>query len=182
MKPGDLLFECSLPGTPVVLKNSKNIIPIKRGGKTLHIPVPSKAVKAWRKAVTPGLRLIVPKTPIDVPIRMLAFFCGPWLTVNSMPDLSNLYQGPEDLLQECKVITDDQNIRSHDGSRAVPLCLYCTERALLTRGPRKGMRKDSCGHKKTCPYACIKIQLRYFNDEELEALALTGVGKIPLSF
>jgi len=33
------------------------------------------------------------------------------------PDLSNTYQGPEDLLQACGVIKNDQQVKSHDGSR-----------------------------------------------------------------
>jgi len=34
-------------------------------------------------------------------------------------DLSNLYQGPEDALQEAGIIEDDKFIESHDGSRRI---------------------------------------------------------------
>lgn len=37
-----------------------------------------------------------------------------------LPDLSNLYQLPEDLLQKCKIIENDNLIHSHDYSRRIP--------------------------------------------------------------
>lgn len=55
------------------------------------------------------------------------FFCkakgkgGPAGRRNSkIPDLSNLYQLPEDCLQSAKVIENDSQIDSHDGSRRIP--------------------------------------------------------------
>lgn len=37
-----------------------------------------------------------------------------------IPDLSNLYELPQDALQKADVISDDANICSHDGSRRRP--------------------------------------------------------------
>lgn len=34
-----------------------------------------------------------------------------------LPDLSNLYQGPEDCLQKMQIINNDNQVISHDGSR-----------------------------------------------------------------
>ncbi len=38
-----------------------------------------------------------------------------------LPDLSNLYQLPEDVLQKAKIILNDTQIENHDGSRRLPI-------------------------------------------------------------
>ena len=39
----------------------------------------------------------------------------------NLPDLSNLYELPQDALQEVGIISDDTQICSHDGSRREPI-------------------------------------------------------------
>lgn len=40
---------------------------------------------------------------------------------HKLPDLSNLYQLPEDILQRTGIIVNDTQIESHDGSRRAPI-------------------------------------------------------------
>lgn len=39
----------------------------------------------------------------------------------TLPDLSNLYQLPEDVLQKVGIILNDTQVESHDGSRRLPI-------------------------------------------------------------
>lgn len=63
--------------------------------------------------------------PIRYPVQSMFvfgidnFFTKKGLINKKIPDLSNLYQGPEDLLQKAKIIEDDHLIFSHDGSRRI---------------------------------------------------------------
>ncbi len=41
----------------------------------------------------------------------------------NLPDLSNLYELPQDCLQSVGILTDDHYIESHDGSRRLPSLL-----------------------------------------------------------
>ena len=40
---------------------------------------------------------------------------------HKLPDLSNLYQLPEDVMQRTRIIANDTQIESHDGSRRAPI-------------------------------------------------------------
>lgn len=82
---------------------------------------------------------------------MRCTFFGAWAEDSgNLPDLSNLYQMPEDLLQYAGVIEDDRLIAGHDGSRRVCLCSGPC--------PKRG-KKKSCGAKKKCPFARVEIVL-----------------------
>lgn len=176
-----LLWSGEIPGIPAVLKNSKMLVPRHtKSGKTVHLPISSKAARLWKAVAQKALQKIRPADPINCPVRMLVLIYGPWNDQYSMPDLSNLLQGPEDALQEAGILADDALIRSHDGSRAIPLCLHCPCRGIIARGPRAGQKKDSCGHKKACQFARISICLFTFDDTRLDAMAAAAVGLVVL--
>ena len=149
-----------LPGVPVVLKNSKQIAFNRRTGRPFVIS--NKRVETYRHKM---LALLCaewgPLTePIRSPVRMQAIFFGSWKSTNaSLPDLSNLYQMPEDLLEEAGVIENDRQIESHAGSCRVCLCDNCPDRPVLKSGPNKGKRKKDCGAVKRCPYVRTVVTL-----------------------
>lgn len=64
--------------------------------------------------------------PISSPIQAcFRFYFSDFYTKQgkqraTLPDMSNLYQGPEDALQAAGVITNDTIIENHDGSRRLP--------------------------------------------------------------
>lgn len=60
-------------------------------------------------------------SPLVFPIKEPINLCARFYFENHQheADLSNLYGGIEDMLQECGVIEDDRLIVSHDGSRKI---------------------------------------------------------------
>lgn len=62
--------------------------------------------------------------PVQVTMRFFfakeKFFTKAGTINKKLPDLSNLYQLPEDCLQKAGIIYDDHLICSHDGSRRLP--------------------------------------------------------------
>lgn len=68
------------------------------------------------------------KYPITIPVQVTlkfyfhknSFFTKKGTINKKLPDLSNLYQLPEDCLQKAGIIFDDHLICSHDGSRRLP--------------------------------------------------------------
>lgn len=109
-----ILFECTLKGRTRILKNSKKIIKV---GKR-RIPVHSDQYKRW--AIFAAIFITkakTNKTPIDKPVNLKCLF---YLKNHQHEaDLSNMYQGIEDILEECGVLENDKLIHSHDGSRKI---------------------------------------------------------------
>jgi Holliday junction resolvase RusA-like endonuclease len=85
-------------------------------------------------------------------------------TSENTPDLSNLYELPQDALERAGVLANDRKIEGHDGSRRVYLCDDCSERGRYSKGDRKGELKDNCGKSKTCNKAKTEIIITKFND------------------
>ena len=109
----DILFECVIPGRPGILKNSKKII-VVRGRR---IPVPSDRYNLWEKVASLYVYRLRPVTVIDFPVNLQAVFY--FKNHAHEPDLSNSYQGIEDILAKQGVLKNDKLIYSHDGSRKV---------------------------------------------------------------
>jgi len=153
-------FKLIIPGVPVILKNSKQIITIKsKKGKTLRIPKSNKRVEAWQhKAMAALCEQWGASIPIRIPVNLVIRSHGPWKsTSGNIPDASNLYQAPEDALQAAGVLEDDRLVESHDGSRRVCMCDTCDERPFYKAGPKKGSRKPDCGAVKKCPFPHVEI-------------------------
>ncbi len=107
------LYQCTIPGRAGIKKNSKRIV--RNGRRTFAVP--SDTYKAWEsKACTYVKRAMIGmQLPITVPVNMRAIFY--FENHAHEPDLSNLYQGIEDVLEKCGVILNDKLIYGHDGSR-----------------------------------------------------------------
>jgi hypothetical protein len=101
------------------------------------------------------------REPIIDLVSIKLTFYGAWhRRSENIPDLSNLYEMPQDLLQEAGVLLNDRQIESHDGSRRVCLCdLACPEKEVYKVGPKKGLCHDSCGKMKQCQYARTEIEI-----------------------
>ena len=160
---------------PRVLKNSKRLFVIRcRGGKIRPGMTASDAATAFMEEAKASIAAVQgPPSPITVEVNARMVFYGAWGAEGAIPDLSNLYQGPEDALQAAGVLADDSLVASHDGSRRVRLCPTCPLRKRVARGPRKGQWLDSCGAKKKCPYAGVRIELTPV-DQAAETAALAN--------
>lgn len=148
----------TIKGHPAILKNSKQVVTIK-GRK---VPIESKAARRYRKSAMPQLKQQwAGKPPIAERVNAAIVSYGAWKEDGgNTPDASNLYQMPEDLLQAAKVIEDDRQIVSHDGSRRVCLCdLACPLKQKYKAGPKKGQLKPDCGAIQKCPFERVEIEL-----------------------
>lgn len=113
-----MTYKFTIFGNPISKKNSLNLVDIGRQCPTCRrraksIPLPSKAFKAYEKAVSEQLRLISYQR-LTGPI---AVCCVYYMATARMPDLTNLIAATHDILQNCGVIADDKQIVSVDGSR-----------------------------------------------------------------
>lgn len=99
-------------GQPVSWKNSSRLVVVN--GR--RIPIKGKAQAKWAKSALEQLkeqwgdRAPIPKS-IDLNARIVSY-----LGNRRSIDASNLYQGPEDMLQKAKIIEDDCCIRTHNRS------------------------------------------------------------------
>jgi Holliday junction resolvase RusA-like endonuclease len=99
-----------LTGNPIIKKNSRPIY------KTKSRPILGKSAKlkeaeklAYHEALSQK------KGPtIDYPISIMFLF---YRNNKRKVDLSNLYEFPQDILEGAGIITNDNLIESHDGSR-----------------------------------------------------------------
>jgi Holliday junction resolvase RusA-like endonuclease len=147
-----------ISGRPVVLKNSKQIINI--GGRRIIKSNPrveayqhraiAEIVKQW------GSRQTITES---VGLRITAYLAAGHDSGN-LPDLSNLYEAPQDLLQSAGVIYDDRLVEHHDGSRRICMCDGpCPLKPVYQSGQKKGQPKDNCGAVKKCPFERLEIEI-----------------------
>ena len=148
-------------GQPSVLKNSKRISKVR--GRIIV----RKSAKAERieKAFMLQLRAQHRGPTITVPIYIKFLFYGAWKAKSgNLPDLSNLFEAPQDCLQKAGVIQDDRQIESLDGSRRYAMCDTCNLRLFYLRGPKKGQRKPDCGQVKKCSYERTEIIIQEYEN------------------
>jgi Holliday junction resolvase RusA-like endonuclease len=107
------LFKCTIPGRPYVKKNGA-----KRYGKKL---VYTPQYRQWAQdAIFFVKRAMIDDRvcePLTGKLHMRALFY--FQNHQSEADLSALYEGIQDILQDCGVIQDDKQIYSHDGSTKI---------------------------------------------------------------
>lgn len=112
-----ILFKARLEGRVGIKKNSKQLS--SRNGRIFVRS--SENYKIWERTATLHLLQSKIKTqyslPITDPINLSCKFHFP--NHQSEPDLSNLYQGIEDILQDIGIIENDKLVYSHDGSRKI---------------------------------------------------------------
>lgn len=150
-------YRLIIHGHPVVLKNSKKIV---RRGKRLGIDE-SDAAKEYRtKALKQLEKQWALRPRITGPISLRIRTHGAWKrSGRGFPDASNLYQFPEDLLEQAGVIENDRDVEHHDGSRRICMCDDCTRRGIYLAGPKRGQRKPDCGAVKSCSLEFIDITI-----------------------
>lgn len=146
-----------IKGHPVVLKNSKQIVRVN--GRTIIKSNPN--VEAYQhKAIAQLCEQSRNCMPINQHINVAIKSFGAWKrSSENLPDASNLYQMPEDLLQAAGIIENDRQIESHDGSKRICMCDTCRDRPIFKSGPQKGTFKPDCGKIKQCPYERVEITL-----------------------
>lgn len=165
MNPDLLPTRFTIKGKPVILKNGKTICFNKKTGR--RFVKSNDRVVSWTDTAIKVMHYIFGTNPekITVPINAKMLFYGAWKrSGETIPDMSNLYQAPEDALQKAGVIADDRQIESHDGSRRICMCDTCDDRPFFKAGPKRGQRKPDCGAVKKCPYERIEIELTEFVD------------------
>jgi Holliday junction resolvase RusA-like endonuclease len=107
------LFECVIPGQPVVKKNNQRVV--FRHGKS--IKTDTEAYRAWHTIAVKELTLWSrPSVPIEAPVILKLEF---YMQTRRRVDISNLYEGIQDVLVEMRVLADDDctKVIGHDGSR-----------------------------------------------------------------
>ena len=144
-------------GGPVVLKNSKQIV-IVRGRRIIKS---NPRVEAYQhRAIAELCEQWQARQVISGPINLTVRSYGAWKRSNeNLPDASNLYQMPEDLLEAAGVIEDDRQVESHDGSRRVCMCDTCEARPFFKAGRKRGQRKPDCGAVKKCPHLRVELEI-----------------------
>jgi len=151
-------------GSPAVLKNNKQIVML---GKRPML-IPSKKARAYEKMALPIFKKIWgDREPINKRIHLkFTFYVACREDSKNSPDLSNLYEMPQDLMTKAGIIEDDRLVCSHDGSRIIKMCsLRCPARSIIKSGKRKGELKDSCGAVKKCPYERTDIEVYSFDEQ-----------------
>lgn len=112
-----VLAEFRVLGVPRVKKNTQRAILAvnRRTGKTYPKIVQTAAYKAWKKSALPQINRQKPRETISQPINLQCRF---FMDTNSLVDLSALYEGIQDELVACGVLSDDNYavVASHDGS------------------------------------------------------------------
>lgn len=114
-KSSGVLFSCRIPGRPRIQKNGARIARNALTGRRFI----TKSERFDRWALYAWSFLVRAKThsTITVPVNMTMRI---YLKNHQHEmDLSNAYQGVEDLLQKTEVLKNDKLIYSHDGSRKI---------------------------------------------------------------
>ncbi len=125
----EILFYANLDvESHVVKKNNRPFFKVK--GTTKNFLGKSPKLRSAEASLKLKLRSEANKQslflPIDEPIWVIMhfyfdnFYNKDGSMNKKLPDLSNLYQLPEDVLQEAGIILDDNLIHSHDLSRKLP--------------------------------------------------------------
>ena len=112
----ETLFKCVIPGRARIQKNSHRVRTNFQTGKK-YIGKGDRFIRWADFARVFIYRAKPPEKPIDFYVNMKATFY--LKNKQHEPDLSNAYQGIEDLLQKTGVIKNDKLIGGHDGSRKI---------------------------------------------------------------
>lgn len=108
-----ILQTYTLLGQPYVKKNNQKVANV--GGRWVKYNTPK--YRLWeRQAHMQIMAAGGPPTPIDTPVILL---CNFFMQSRHRVDLSNLYEGVQDVLVKTGVLADDNHtiIVGHDGSR-----------------------------------------------------------------
>lgn len=104
MKTSSAIFTCTIPGRPIVKKNTQRVI--RRGGRTFAIY--STKYRSWEKNAIAACNCAFNsnlQSCLDMPL--IADFKFYFKNRQGEPDVSNLVEGPADMLKKAGVIKDD---------------------------------------------------------------------------
>lgn len=112
-------YRLVIPGPMYSKKNSKQIVRNRsrggRKGNRAFKVLSSANVRQWEaNAVALMQAAWAGRAPIDCPVWVTFVFYAP---DRRKRDLSNLYEAPQDAMQDAGIIVDDSQIVAHDGSR-----------------------------------------------------------------
>jgi Holliday junction resolvase RusA-like endonuclease len=157
------LAKLTITGQPVILKNGK-VICFNRKTGSRFIKSNDRVDRYNELALMQLRQQWAGKQPITVPVGIKMIFFGAWHRASeTIPDLSNLYEAPQDLLQKAGILLNDRQIESHDGSRRICLCdINCPDKEEIKTGAKKGQKKESCGDMKHCRFARVEIEVHLF--------------------
>ena len=161
-----------IPGRPVVLKNSKEICFNKKTKKRFvksndRVEEYSKAAILHVRSQWRGRPTITEPVGLRITSKLAASHDS-----GNLPDSSNIYQCPEDLLQAAGVIEDDRLVEHHDGSRRICMCDGpCPLKPVYKSGPKKGQPKPNCGAVKKCPFERLEIEISPAVPDVIESAA-----------
>ena len=100
-----------LLGRPITKKNHQQMVVAGNGRKFL---IQSKAYRLYEKDCLKQLMYLYKGKTIEGKLSMEALY---YMPTKARPDLLNLLQATSDILEKAKVIENDKNIYSFDGSR-----------------------------------------------------------------
>lgn len=108
----EVLFKTTIPGRAGILKNSKQLCVNRKTGRRFMRS--SERYQAFEKHAILHIRQVHIKSTIDFPVNLKAVFY--FKDHQNEADLSNLYGGIEDILEDAGVLANDKLIYSHNGS------------------------------------------------------------------
>lgn len=113
----EMILKFSMKGRPGIKKNGR--INFQKRGKQYSLP--SKRYAEFEKALRYEVGLAMVNfgitEPVSSPVNLKLVIH--FKNHQNEPDLSNSYQGIEDCLEDCGVITNDKLIYSHNGSEKI---------------------------------------------------------------
>ena len=101
----------TLIGRPITKKNHQQMVVAGNGRKFL---IQSKAYRLYEKDCLKQLMYLYKGKTIEGKLSMEALY---YMPTKARPDLLNLLQATSDIIEKAKVIENDKNIYSFDGSR-----------------------------------------------------------------
>lgn len=107
------IFKMTLPGRPIVLKNSKRVIARGRGKRAIVLP--SDRYREWEEIAMAVASGAANGHPIDHPIEAKYKFY--FATRQAESDVSNLLEGPGDIMQKAGIIKNDKLIMRVSGEK-----------------------------------------------------------------
>lgn len=117
---GNLFFHVVIPGKVGIKKNSRKQIRDSYG-RTRNIP--SERYSNWERVATPHVLQAIVRKPRNLPIPATclihAEFEFHFKNNKALPDTSNCIEGPQDVMENCRVFANDRQIASISAKRFV---------------------------------------------------------------
>lgn len=101
----------------MVKKNNQKVVTIRRGRRSFKTKVNTPQYQEWESEAAKAVRKARHQVNVPISCHIHARFIFYFENRQSEADLSNLYEGIQDILKKEGVIADDVLIESHDGSR-----------------------------------------------------------------